>query len=324
MKHSNIFRILIAVLLLATFSVVGVKPQLQAQGDNTVRIGMVNYRLDAPYFVGMAEAVRDEASFYSNMEVIITDAGRDHDIFVADLEDVLALNVDGVIISASGALDATDAVLAAIAAADVPIVLVDRLVVEAEFTSWIGPDNFIIGQQNGTYIVERLNEEGRMIVLRGGPEDNRIGLARTGGVLSIVEQYEGIEVILSSDFGGWSTQGGYALMEAMLEAYDQIDAVFCENDSMCLGAQIAIEDADRSDEMFLVGVDGQKDALLQILNGTNYAATGLNNSDQIGRAAFHRMMAILAGAQAPVETTMPSPLITNENASRFYNPDSLF
>jgi ABC-type sugar transport system substrate-binding protein len=76
--------------------------------------------------------------------------------------------------------------------------------------------------------------------------------------------------------------------------------------------------------MFLVGVDGQKEALLPILNGTNYAATGLNNSDQIGRAAFHRLMAILAGAAAPKETVLPSPLITIDNVARFYDPESVF
>jgi ABC-type sugar transport system substrate-binding protein len=116
----------------------------------------------------------------------------------------------------------------------------------------------------------------------------------------------------------------FTLMEDLLAQHDQIDAVFCENDSMCLGAQNAIADAGRSEEMFLVGVDGQKEALLQILNRTNYAATGLNNSDQIGRAAFHRLMAILAGAQAPEQTVLPSPLITSDNAVKFYDPDSVF
>ena len=33
--------------------------------------------------------------------------------------------------------------------------------------------------------------------------------------------------------------------------------------------------------------------------GTNYGATGQNNSDQIGRAGFYRLMSILAGAEAP-------------------------
>ena len=75
--------------------------------------------------------------------------------------------------------------------------------------------------------------------------------------------------------------------------------------------------------MFLVGVDGERGPAA-ILNGTNYAATGLNNSDQIGRAAFHRLMAILAGAAAPQDTVLPSPVITIDNVARFYNPDSVF
>ncbi len=41
---------------------------------------------------------------------------------------------------------------------------------------------------------------------------------------------------------------------------------------------------------------GQKEALLQILNNANYGATGLNNSDQIGRAGYNRLMNILSSA----------------------------
>lgn len=113
-------------------------------------------------------------------------------------------------------------------------------------------------------------------------------------------------------------------MEDMLAKHDQIDAVFCENDSMCLGAQKAIGDAGRSEEMFLCGVDGQKEALVAIMEGTNYACTGLNDSDQIGRAAFHRLMAILAGASPEKDTILPSPIITSDNAAQHYDPNSVF
>jgi ribose transport system substrate-binding protein len=126
------------------------------------------------------------------------------------------------------------------------------------------------------------------------------------------------------NFGGWSEDGGLKLMEDLLASNNKIDAVFCENDSMCLGAQRAISDAKRSDEMFLVGVDGQKEALVQILNKSNYAATGLNNSDQIGRAGFNRLVALLLGAKAEKITILPSPIITLDNVVKFYDPDSLF
>ncbi len=115
-----------------------------------------------------------------------------------------------------------------------------------------------------------------------------------------------------------------ALMEDMLASNPKIDAVFCENDSTCLGAQTAIADAGRSDEMFLVGVDGETAALEAIINGTNYAATGLNNSDQIGRAAFNRVMSILGGGTPEKDTYLPSPLITKDNVFRYYNPEGTF
>ncbi len=296
-------------------------PVVEARAD-TIRIGMVNYTLCCAYFIGMSDAVQAEAAFYPNIEVIVTDANGDAAKMTSDVEDVLAQDVDGIIIS-GGPLESAPAALDAIQAAGVPVVLVDRKLKGGDYTSWIGPDNYTIGVQDGQYIVDRLAGAGRLIVLRGGPEDNSIGLDRTNGMLSVVET-SGIEVQKAADFGGWSEDGGYTLTADMLALYDHVDAVFCENDSMCLGAQKAIQDAGRTDEMFLVGVDGQKEALLQILNGTNYAATGLNNSGQIGSAAFHRLMAILAGAEAPKDTVLPSPLITSDNVVKFYDPESVF
>jgi ribose transport system substrate-binding protein len=319
-------RKLVTSVLLILVIVVGVcapaaVTRVTAQ-EKTIKIGMVNYTLCCAYFIGMSDAVQEEAAFYPNIQVIVTDAGGDAAKLTADVEDVLAQNPTGLIIS-GGPLEAAPAALDAIKAAGVPVVLVDRKLKGGDYTSWIGPDNYTIGVQDGQYIVDRLAGAGRLIVVRGGPEDNSIGLDRTNGMLSEVDKSQ-IEVIKAPDFGDWSEDGGFTVMADQLAKYDHIDAVFCENDSMCLGAQKAISDAGRTDEMFLVGVDGQKEALVQILNGTNYAATGLNNSDQIGRAAFHRLMAILAGAAAPQDTVLPSPLITIENVARFYNPDSVF
>jgi len=205
----------------------------------------------------------------------------------------------------------------------VPVVIVDRLLKGGEYTSWVGPDNYLIGEQDGGYIVDQLGGEGLLVVLRGGPADNSIVLDRTNGMLSQVEETN-IKVEMAPDFGGWSSDGGFTLMEDMLARFDQIDAVFCENDSMCLGAQKAIADAGRSEKMFLVGVDGEKAALEAIMEGGNYVATGRNHSDQIGRASFHRVMAIFAGVVPPLNTVLPSPLITIDNVQRHYDPDSVF
>ena len=317
MKHLGRLIALGAFLLMAA----GIGQIPAAAKD--IKIGVVNLSLCCAYFVGMDAAIKDEAKAFPNITILSTDAKGDAAKLTSNVEDLLSQKVDGLIVSAAW-IEAAPEALDAIKAAGVPVVLVDRMLKGGDFTSWIGPDNYAIGVGIGKYIVDRLQSKGLVAVLRGGPADNSIGLARTNGMLSEVEK-TGLKVEKAPDFGGWSVDGGFKLMEDMLTKFPNISAVFCENDSMCQGAQKAIKDAGRSDKIFLGSVDGEKGTLKEIMTeGTNYGATGLNNSDQIGRAGFHRLMAILAGAEAPKETVLPSPIITKDNAVRFYNPDSVF
>ena len=93
---------------------------------------------------------------------------------------------------------------------------------------------------------------------------------------------------------------------------------------MCLGAQKAVNDAGLSDKIFLAGVDGQKEALKAILDGTNYEVTGKNDADEIGTLGFHRLVDILDGKQVEKDTVVPSPVITKDNAEAEYDPNSIF
>jgi ribose transport system substrate-binding protein len=254
--------------------------------------------------------------------VISTDANGDAAKLNSDIEDLITQKVDGIIISGAW-LEQLPSAMDSIAKAGIPVVLVDRQW-KSGYTSYVGPNNFVIGQQDGQYIVDRLAGKGTVVMIKGGPADNSIGLNRTNGALDIFSKNPDIKVIAAPDFGSWSEDGGLKQMENLLAANAKIDAVFCENDSMCLGAQRAIADAKRSEEMFLCGVDGQKQALEQIKNKTNYACTGLNNADQIGRTGFNRLMNILAGAAAPKDTYLNSPRITIDNVIKFYDPNSLF
>ncbi len=315
--------LILAVLIAACGQ--GATPTAET-GTRNIKIGVANFSQCCPYFIGMNAAIIDEAKAYSNITIISTDANGDAAKFQSDIEDLIAQKVDAVIVSGAW-LEEAPAALDALKNAGIPTVLVDRQFGKGSsesYTSYIGPDNYTIGVQDGQYIADRLGGAGVVVELRGGPADNSIGLNRSKGVNSILETYPGITVVVAPDYGNWGADGGIALMEDMLAANPKIDAVFCENDSMCLGAQTAIADAGRSDEMFLVGVDGELAALQAIMDGTNYAATGLNNSDQIGRAALHRIMAILAGASPEKNTYLPSPIITIDNVLKYYNPEGEF
>jgi ribose transport system substrate-binding protein len=294
-----------------------------SKGPKTYTIGVANFTLGAAYFIGMSKAVQEEASTVGNVKVKVTDAGGDAAKLTTDVQNLISQKVDGIVIS-GGPLEAAPAALNAAKQANIPVVMVDRKLKGGDYASWIGPDNEAIGKQDGEYIAGRLNGKGTVALIRGGPADNTIGLGRTNGVLGVLKSSPGIKTITAPDFAEWGTDGGVKVAENLLTKYGNLDAIFCENDSMCLGAQKAVKDAGRSGKIFFAAVDGQKEALKQILDGTNYGVTGLNNSNKIGRMGFHRIVDILGGKQVEKDTVVPSPQITHDNAKQYYDPNSLF
>ncbi|MYZ34229.1 substrate-binding domain-containing protein [Streptomyces sp. SID4917] len=291
-------------------------------GDGSYTIGVANFTLSGPYFNGMDRAIKAQAE-KKNVEIVSTDAGGDAAKLASNVEDLLSKNVDAVIVS-GGPLESAPAVLNSIKAAGKPAVLVDRKFRTGTYSSWIGPDNEAIGKQNGEFLAQRLPDGGTVALVKGGPADNSIGQARTDGVKAALESAPGIELVEAPDFGNWSSDGGLNVMESLLASHADIDAVFCENDAMCLGAQRAIKDAGRADRIVLAGVDGQAEALKAILDGTNYLVTGLNDADVIGSLGLDRAVDILDGKKTEKDTVVPSPRVTKENAEKYYDPKGNF
>lgn len=287
------------------------------------KIGMANFTLGAPYFIGISKTVERSAQKAGNVEVSVTDAKGDATALTTNIEDLLTKDLDGIIIS-GGPLENAPAALNAIKSAGIPVVLVDRKFQAGDYTSWVGPDNETIGKQDGQFILDELGGKGKVGVIRGGPADNSIGLARTNGMLSVLEP-AGVQIVTAPDFGEWSSDGGLEVAENLLNKNPDVDVIFCENDSMCLGAQKAIADAGKTKDIFLAGVDGQKEALAAIKDRGNYKVTGLNDAVEMGQAAFNRLKEILDTGKAPEkDTVVPSPEITVENVDKYYDPNSEF
>ena len=89
------------------------EPAPAADPEKTFKIGMANFSQCCAYFIGMNKAVLDEAAPYSNIEVIVTDANGDAEKLTADIEDLIAKKVDGIIVSGAW-LEAAPSALEAI------------------------------------------------------------------------------------------------------------------------------------------------------------------------------------------------------------------
>src|SRR4029079_4146966 len=138
-----------------TFALMAATASVPAAAKD-LKIGIVNLSLCCSYFVGMDQAVKDEAKAFANITMLSTDAKGDAAKLTSNVEDLLSQKVDGLIVSAAW-IEAAPEALDAIKAAGVPVVLVDRMLKGGDFTSWIGPYNYAIGVGIGQYIVKRLN-----------------------------------------------------------------------------------------------------------------------------------------------------------------------
>lgn len=293
-----------------------------ADGSETTEVdadeltfGVANYTLHSAFFITLADAIEEEAASLG-ITTISTDAGQDAATLTSDVEDLIAQGVDGVILQASP-LETAPSVTEALADAGIPLVMVNRKLTDATYASWIGSDNEHMGVEAGAYIAEQLGGQGKVVIISGGPADNTTGLARTAGVTSELEQTD-IELVQAPGFGDWSEDGGISIMEDMLVSHDDIDAVFCENDDMCLGARNAIADAGRTDDIFLVGVDGSENALRAISDGGNFVASAKNDAAEIGRTGVQRLLEILSGDDVEQDTEIQAPLITADNLDEHF------
>ena len=291
-------------------------PGTTTSGTDKVTIAMANLSLGGDYFVGMDQAVKDQGKALG-FDVVSSNADGNEDKLLTDVQNFISQKVDGIIISGAWLNDFKTALTAA-ETAGIPVVLVDRLTSSKNYTAWIGPENERMGKDIGAFIVDKLPQGGTAVIIRGGPEDNTIGIARTSGVKSALTAAGNFTIEVATDFGGWNAGDGKTSMENMMAKLPKIDVVFCENDDMCLGAQSAAADAGRSDQMFFCGIDGSAAAKAEIAKaGTNYLATGFNDPFVIGKKGVDVMKDILDGKTVAKDQPIDSPRITAENVSQF-------
>ena len=113
-------------------------------------------------------------------------------------------------------------------------------------------------------------------------------------------------------------------MENILQAQDDIDAVYTHDDDMAQGVVQAIRNAGREDEMFLTGVGGSQDAMQQIKEGGLYRATFLYNPNMAASAVnMARLIALgegfaeLVPPEVPRLVVVPAAVVTQENVDEY-------
>ena len=210
--------------------------------------------------------------------------------------------------------------------AGIPVVNIDRLFTAPDAaTATVLGDNYQIGILAADYIADELKCEGNVVEIQG-----LAGISvtedRTKGFTDELKKRcpdGGIEIVASQP-GDFNPDQGLKVMENILQAEDQIDAVYTHDDDMAQGVVQAIRNAGREDDMFLTGVGGSQDAMEQIKQGGLYRATFLYNPNMAATAInMARLIGLgegfpeLVPPEVPRQLVVPAAVVTQDNVADY-------
>jgi ribose transport system substrate-binding protein len=188
--------------------------------------------------------------------------------------------------------------------------------------AYVAGDNPGFGKVAGEYMAKAMGGKGNVVVLRGIPTviDNQ----RVDAFNAVMKNHPNIKV-LDAKHGNWNRDDAFKVMQDYLTRFKQIDAVWASDDDMAVGVQKAIEQAKRTDVKLVLGGAGSKDYIKKVMDGDKVVTADVTYSpSMIADAMKLTAESRVKGTAMPATTTIPSVLITKENASKYYFPDSPF
>jgi ribose transport system substrate-binding protein len=176
-------------------------------------------------------------------------------------------------------------------------------------------DNYVGAVALGEYFVRQVGEHGRYVELLGLVGDNNTW-SRSRGFHSVVDRFPGLKMVAQQS-AEFDRSRALEVMESILQAQPDIDAVFCGNDAMALGAYQALLGARRADEVRVFGFDGSEDALAAIAAG-KLEATAMQYPKLMARTVASFADSYLKGERRlPPRVPVAVDLVTRNNISRF-------
>jgi len=315
--HKRHLSVVAALILLASLVAAcnSSSSSTSAAGDGRpVRVAVVVSTLNNPWFVVLADTARDEA-VKRGYQATIFDSQNDPAKEAAHFENLIASGYRAVLFNAT---DAEGSVANALQAqrAGIPVFTMDREINSSEAAvSQVLSDNYAGAVNVGQYFVAQLGEKGRYVELLGLVGDNNTW-NRSKGFHSVVDRYPNLKMVAqqSADF---DRSRALEVMESILQAQPQIDAVFCGNDAMALGAYQALLGAGRADKVKVFGFDGSDDAVRSVTEG-KLAATAMQYPKVMARTVAEFADRYLKGEHhLPPKVPVAVDLVTRNNAARF-------
>lgn len=256
-KQFSFLPLLIALLILSSCK------NSSAPANGPKKMAIVVSTLNNPWFVFLAQTAQAQAQKLG-YESKIFDSQNNTALETEHFENALASGYNAVLFNPT---DANGSVANVKRAKDagVPVFCMDREVNTTDgATSQILSDSYSGCVALGKYFVQTMNKKGKYVELLGIVSDNNTW-SRSKGFHSLVDNYPGLQMVAQQS-AEFDRNKAMDVMESILQAHPDVDAVFCGNDGMASGAYQALAAAGKTN-VKVFGFDGAEDVVTSIHEG---------------------------------------------------------
>ena len=251
-------------------------------------------------------------------EVTVIDTANDFASLASRIEDVTAAGTDAIVLVSADPSQLENQLQEAFDAG-IPVFGCDSGYIEGMQINATS-DNHQMGQLIATYLFDDLmGGQGTVIALSHRPHPGVV--KRSEAFDELLTSYPDITLLTEQHVPAEQpiNDAQDIIQNLLVSNPDEgsITAIFCGWDEPAIGATQACQEADR-DEILIVGVDGNEQAVSLIQEGTNLKATVSQNFTGMADIVVEQMGKFFAGESVQLgEMYAEATLITTENAADF-------
>ncbi|AEX54256.1 periplasmic substrate-binding component of an ABC superfamily ribose transporter [Rahnella aquatilis CIP 78.65 = ATCC 33071] len=255
-------------------------------------IALVVSTLNNPFFVSMKDGAQKEADKLG-YNLVVLDSQNNPAKELANVQDLTVRGTKLMLINPTDS-DAVGNAVAMANQAKIPVITLDRQATKGVVASHVASDNAFGGKMAGDYIAKKLGENAKVIELEG-IAGTSVARERGKGFAQAAEKHH--FQILASQPADFDRTKGLNVMQNLLTAHQDVQAVFAQNDEMALGALRALQTAGKTD-VLVVGFDGTEDGI-KAVNSGKMGATVAQRPEQIGVIGIQTADKVLKGEKVP-------------------------
>jgi ribose transport system substrate-binding protein len=285
-----------------------------AQEAAKTKIAVVVSTLNNPWFVVLAESAKARA-IELGYDATVFDSQNDTAKEASHFENLIASGYKAVLFNPTDADGSVANVLKA-KKAGVPVFCIDREINSTNAaTSQMLSDNYSGCVALGQYFVKTIGKEGKYAELLGLVGDNNTW-NRSKGFHSVVDRYPGLKMV-AQQTAEFDRAKALEVMESILQKNPDINAVFCGNDAMAMGAYQALVSAGKADKIKVFGFDGADD-VVKLIAEKKIAATGMQFPKVMAQKAAECADQYIKGKRDfPQKVPVKVDLVTPDNVSKY-------